>query len=188
MMANCCRFCGFESTLAPTSMRMVAVPCAVGNTAASAGRSTPGIAPRTILAVAIAAPVLPAVTNPAALPSRTRRRPTRREESRLVRTDCAAFSCMPITSRALTTRIASLRQKGCWLELGADHVLFSHQQDFHVVVTRGENGAFHFGFRRSVRAHGVKSDGGWHVSLSVANLRNRQTEEAVQLHFASAML
>jgi hypothetical protein len=55
-------------------------------------------------------------------------------------------------------------------------------------VTRGENGAFHFGFRRAVRAHGVESDGGWHVSLSVANLRNRQTEEAVHLQIARALL
>ena len=43
---------------------MAGLPGAVGKTAASAGRSTPGTAPSTILAVAMAAPVLPAVTNP----------------------------------------------------------------------------------------------------------------------------
>ena len=67
---------------------------------ANAGRSTPGSAPSTILAVAIAAPVLPAVTNPAALPSRTIFRPTRIELSRLARTACAAFSSIPMRSLA----------------------------------------------------------------------------------------
>ena len=66
---------------------------------ASAGRSTPESMPRTILAVAMAAPVLPAVKKPAALPSRTSLRPTRMEESRLERTACAALSSMrdPLT-------------------------------------------------------------------------------------------
>src|SRR5438105_565871 len=55
MMANCSRFSGEESTLAPTSMRMVALPdTVVGKTAASAGRSTPGSARRPIFAVAVA--------------------------------------------------------------------------------------------------------------------------------------
>src|SRR5947208_667211 len=71
--------------------------------AASAGRSTPGRAPRTIFAVAMAAPVWPAVTNPCARPSRTSRNPTRKEESRLERIDWAAFSRMPMTSLACTT-------------------------------------------------------------------------------------
>src|SRR5689334_18299837 len=56
MIANCSRLFGLQSTLAPTSTRMAAVPAAVGNTAASAGRSTPGSVPRIILAVAMAAP------------------------------------------------------------------------------------------------------------------------------------
>ena len=67
---------------------------------AIAGRSTPGSAPSTILAVAMAAPVLPAVTKPLALPSRTSFRPTRMELSRLLRTACAAFSSMPMRSEA----------------------------------------------------------------------------------------
>ena len=62
------------------------LPFDVGMGVAKAGRSTPGSAPSTILAVAMAAPVLPAVTNPAALPSRTSLRPTRSELSRLERT------------------------------------------------------------------------------------------------------
>jgi len=39
-------------------------PLKVGNTPATAGRSTPDTTPYTILAVAITAPVLPAETNP----------------------------------------------------------------------------------------------------------------------------
>src|ERR1019366_9353578 len=74
------------------------------------------------------------------------------------------------------------------VEFGADQVLFAHQQDFHVVVARRENGTFHFGFGRAVRAHGVNSDGGWHVCLSVANLRNRQTEQASPGRSARALL
>ena len=103
MIANCSRFCGLQSTLAPTSIMMAALPgIVVGNTAARAGRSTPGRAPSTLLAVAMAAPVLPAVTKPWAAPSRTRRKPTCIEESRLARTACAAFSCMLMTSLAWT--------------------------------------------------------------------------------------
>ena len=41
---------------------------AVGNAEASAGRSTPGTIPCTILAVAMTAPVLPADTTPCAMP------------------------------------------------------------------------------------------------------------------------
>src|SRR5215469_4095353 len=86
---------------------MAPVPSAVGKTAASAGRSTPGSAPNTILAVAIAAPVLPALTKPLATPSRTRRTPTRMLESRLERTACAALSSIVITSLAWTISMGS---------------------------------------------------------------------------------
>ena len=75
--------------------------------AVSAGRSTPASDPSTILAVAIAAPVLPAVMNPAARPSRTIFRPTRMEESRLERTACAALSSMLIHSLACTMKMGS---------------------------------------------------------------------------------
>ncbi len=69
---------------------------------ASAGRSTPGTTPCTILAVAMTAPVLPAETNPWAMPSRTSREATRMELSRLVRTARAALSSMVICSLACT--------------------------------------------------------------------------------------
>ena len=102
MTANCSRLCGLQSTLAPTSSKMATVFTAVGKTAASAGRSTPGMAPSTILAAIMAAPVLPAVIKPAARPSRTSRSPTRREESRLARTAWTALSSMVMTSVAGT--------------------------------------------------------------------------------------
>ena len=72
----------------------------VGKAPASAGRSTPGTTPCTILAVAITAPVLPADTNPCATPSRTRREATRMELSRFERTARAALSSIVMTSLA----------------------------------------------------------------------------------------
>ena len=92
---------GEQSTLAPTSITTTGEPLTtVGKTPASAGRSTPGTTPCTILAVAIRAPVLPAETNPWATPSRTSRDATRMELSRFVRTALAALSSMVIRSRA----------------------------------------------------------------------------------------
>ena len=41
------------------------------------------------------------------------------------------------------------------VEFGANHILFAHQHDFHVIVAGGENSAFDFGFGRAVGAHGV---------------------------------
>src|SRR5208337_4532498 len=98
--ANCSRFCALQSTLAPTSRSTQGFPFEVGMGVAKAGRSTPGSAPSTIFAVAIAAPVFPAVTKPAALPSRTSFKPTRNELSRLERTAWAAFSSIPTRSEA----------------------------------------------------------------------------------------
>ena len=78
MTANCASMRGEQSTLAPTSTTTTGVPLRrSGNTPASAGRSTPGTTPCTILAVAMTAPVLPAETKPWATPSRTSREATR---------------------------------------------------------------------------------------------------------------
>ena len=60
----------------------------------------------------MAAPVLPAVTKPAARPSRTSRKPTRMEESRLERTARAAGSRMPMTSLACTTSMGNRAAPG----------------------------------------------------------------------------
>ena len=54
---------GEQSTLAPTSIITTGVPEMVGNTPARAGRSTPCTTPWTILAVAMIAPVFPALTD-----------------------------------------------------------------------------------------------------------------------------
>ena len=112
MTANCSRLCALQSTLAPTSSRVETEPVAVGIMATRAGRSTPGKPPSTILAVAIAAPVLPAEMNAEASPLRTSRNPTRMVESRLVRTACTALSSMEITSLAWQTEIGSEPAKG----------------------------------------------------------------------------
>ena len=64
MTANCASMRGEQSTFAPTSTTTTGVPLSVGKADASAGRSTPGSMPCTILAVAITAPVLPADTTP----------------------------------------------------------------------------------------------------------------------------
>ena len=56
------------------------------------------------------------------------------------------------------------------VELGADDFLLPHQHDFHVVMPRREDRAFDFRFGRAVGAHGVKSNNGRHVCLSIAAL------------------
>ncbi len=149
---------------------MVAVPCAVGKTAARAGRSTPGMAPSTILAVAMAAPVLPAVTKPAALPSRTMRKSDAHG-----RVAFGAYGLRRLLLHAddfagIDDADRQPAPEAMQFELGADRFLSADQHDFHVVVACGENGAFHFGFGRAISAHGVKSDDGRHFCLSVANL------------------
>ena len=53
--------------------------------------------------IAIAAPVLPAEMNAAALPSRTSSAATRSEESRLRRKACEGLSAMPTTSEVCRT-------------------------------------------------------------------------------------
>ena len=159
MMANCCRFCGLQSTLAPTSSMMVAVLAAVGNTVASAGRSTPGMTPRTILAVTMAAPVLPAVTKPLAVPSFTRRRPTRIEESRFCLTACAAFSSMVMNSEAWTTSMGKSAGFRVMSQFGAHHILLPHQKHSNVTLPCGKYRALYFRLGGTVRTHGIDRDG-----------------------------
>src|SRR5690242_3451098 len=113
MTANWASISGGQSTLAPTSTRTTGMPSMVGKIPASAGRSTPGITPCTILAVAMTAPVLPAETKHCAMPSRTRREATRMELSRLVRTALAALSSMMTTSLAWTISMGRSRWSAC---------------------------------------------------------------------------
>src|ERR1041385_7710284 len=100
------------AAMAAAKMVLGALPGVDRPALASAGRSTPGSAPSTILAAAIAAPVLPAVTNPTACFSRTSRRPTCMLESFLVRTACTAFSSISMTCVAFTTSMGRLRAVG----------------------------------------------------------------------------
>jgi hypothetical protein len=55
------------------------------------------------------------------------------------------------------------------VQLGADDFLFADQHHFHVIVARGENGAFDFGFGRSIGAHRVNSNDGGHACLVSCN-------------------
>src|SRR5262245_18412600 len=77
-------------------------PVWVGSTAAMAGRSTPSIAPSTILLATRTAPVLPALTRPRALPSFTRRQATRIELSFFFRRASDGGSSMSTVSEACT--------------------------------------------------------------------------------------
>ena len=65
-----------------------------------AGRSMPGRVLSTNLAVAISAPVLPALTTACACPAFTKLMATRREESFLPRSTLLGSSSMPTTSLA----------------------------------------------------------------------------------------
>ena len=96
MAANCTRYSGLESTLAPTS-RKYAKPFRVGMIEPSAGRSTPRIRPCTNSAVAMIAPELPAEIHPSARPSLQSLAHTLMDESGLERTAWAGCSSIPIT-------------------------------------------------------------------------------------------
>ncbi len=91
-----------HSELAPTSSNSVGFAAFVGIIAASPGRSTPGSVPSTIIAVAIAAPVLPADTKPSAWPSLTSFIPILKELFFLRLTEVATGSSIAITSAAST--------------------------------------------------------------------------------------
>ena len=165
--ANCSRFCGVQSTFAPTSSSIAGFPGAVGKTAASAGRSTPGTAPSTTFAVAMAAPVLPAVTKPAACPSRTMRRPTRMEESRLARI-ASTLSSMVMNSLAWTISMGR-RAAAEWRSSSAlTTVLRADQQHAQAVLTRREYGALNLRLGSAVRTHRIQRDHARHGVYELA--------------------
>ncbi len=99
MMANCTNCSGVQSTLAPRSSTCT-WPWMVGKVEIMAGRSMPGSVLSTNRAVAINAPVLPALTHALATPALTRLMATRMDESFLVRNACAGASSMPTTCEA----------------------------------------------------------------------------------------
>ena len=122
----------------------------------------PGSAPSTILAVAIAAPVFPAVTNPAARPSRTSRRPTRMDESRLARMASTALSSMVMTSLACTTSMGRRGGQAIARQFRAHHRLRSDQQYANAMMPRSQHCAFDLRLRRLVGPHRIQCDDARH--------------------------
>ena len=155
MTANWRRWAGLESTLAPTSSSTVR-PSALGTTAASAGRSTPGMVPITILAAIIAAPVLPAVTIAWARPSRTSSAQTRTDERRLWRIGVMAGSSMPTVSSACTTSMPVTSRKR---DSSSSTTRRSPDQQHAVPVLHGgPPRPLHGGAGRVVSTHGIDGD------------------------------
>jgi len=93
MSANWVSWDGVQSTVAPTSRRIV-WPVNVGRSVAMAGRSTPFRTPSRKNAVTTVAPVFPALMMATASPFLTSSVPTQIEESRLRRTTCEGCSCI----------------------------------------------------------------------------------------------
>src|ERR1700737_2000004 len=97
--ANCTRYSGLASAFAPASSSRQR-PVAVGMTAPIPGRSTPGIRRSPKRPAAITAPLLPALTKPAARPSSTIWTPRTIDDAFLLRTAWAGCSSIAITSAA----------------------------------------------------------------------------------------
>ena len=100
---NCTNHSGLHSELAPASSSTVGVVPGAGRSVAIAGRATPRIRPIRRRALAIAAPVLPALTIAEATPSRTASAARIREESFIRRTLEPGSASMAITSEAAIT-------------------------------------------------------------------------------------
>ena len=99
MKANCSRYSGVHSAVAPQSMS-TAPPLAVGTTGAMAARRMPRTRLTSSVAAESRAPVLPALTKASPLPSFRRLSPTVREESFFSRKAVAGLSQISTTSEA----------------------------------------------------------------------------------------
>src|SRR5579875_1192314 len=103
MRANWTSHGGVHSALAPASTMVVGVVPGTGMGVAMAGRATPLSRPMRSRALAMVAPVLPALTMAQALPSRTASAARTNDESFLIRTLDAGSSCMSMTWRQAST-------------------------------------------------------------------------------------
>src|SRR5438552_2234630 len=92
---------GVALVLAPRSSMWVC-PCAAGIAEMIAARSTPGRVPSTKCAIAVSAPVLPALTHAQAVPACTRSTATRIEDCFLWRIASRGLSCIYYTCLAGT--------------------------------------------------------------------------------------
>ena len=164
MMANCCRFCGLESTLAPTSMRMVAVPVRSGKDGGESGTIHAGNRAQHHLGGGHGGAGIAGGDEACSALPRAPAAGRRAWRSHAWCAAWAAFSCMPMTSVALTRW--EVRCQTVEVELGADDSS-RPTANFHVVMTRCEDGAFYFRLGRAVSAHGIKSDDGRHCQWEV---------------------
>src|ERR1022692_1609900 len=150
---------GEQSTLAPTSITTTGLPISVGKMPASAGRSTPCMTPCTILAVAMTAPVLPAETNPCAMPSRTRRGAPPPGTFGL----CRAGPGRPVPHCGLVGGVDHLHRQAAvvvvLLQLPPQNFLPADQDDPDPQRSGRLDGPLDFRFRGVVSAHCVNSNG-----------------------------
>ena len=113
IMANCSRYCGRQSTLAPTSSISTGLPAiTVGKTAPIAGLSMPFTLPSRSSAAAMAAPECPAETTPSALPFLTKSIDTLIDALGLRRSAFSGSSCISIVPSAGTISMP-LSKSGC---------------------------------------------------------------------------
>ena len=140
-----------QSTLAPESIRMVGVDPGTGMTVAMAGRETPGRRPIRNKALAMVAPVLPALTMAQARPSRTASAQRTSEESRFTRTARPGSSSIPMTSARGQDLHPGLRRQSAQVGGVAD------QQHGDAELLRCLTRPGHHLGRRPVAAHGVDS-------------------------------
>ena len=129
---------------------MEAVPAAVGKTAASPGRSTPGSTPSTSLAVTMAAPVLPAETKPAATPSLTRRKPDAHRRIAFLLDRVRRFLLHADDFAGMHNLDGELRGSRMLRQLGANHLFLADQQHPHAVMPGSQDRALDLRLGRPV--------------------------------------
>ena len=150
------------------------MPGAVGKTAASAGRSTPGSAPSTIFAEAMAAPVLPAVTKPSRLPFADQPQTdayrgvalgTNRLHRLIFHRD--DFAGMDNLDR-------QARRRWVTVEFRLNGFFRTNEQHTNAIIARGVNCPFDFRLGRPVRTHRIQRDHARHVGRQLAGFFDLQ--------------
>ncbi len=162
MTANWNSCSGVESTFAPRSSTCV-WPVTDGSAAMIAGRSMPGRVFSTKRAVAMSAPVLPALTQACASPRLTRSMATRMDESFLLRSAWEGSSSMRTCWEACTTEIR-LEGGRAWRAISRSRMLLSPTR---IRVSSGCSS-------RTRNAAGTTTEGPWSPPIaSSATVRSK---------------